>query len=280
MAVEPARVVARGQRSVSPSRSHAISIDRVSKTFVTRAGAPVEALRNVDVQIKAGEFVSLVGRSGCGKSTLLNIVAGLMEPSQGSITVGGEAISGPRADIGYMQQDAVMLPWRTVMENIKLPMEVGDPVPNKEHVLERIHEMLDTVHLGSFRDSHPWELSGGMQQRAALVRTLAYEPRVLLMDEPFGSLDEFTREAMNIELLRLWQGSGITVILVTHSALEAVFLSDRVVTLSPRPGQILEDVRVELPRPRLSEMLFSPELTEHVKRVRDVLGLEKPEEHR
>lgn len=267
MAVEPLR----------ETRTDAISIQSVGKRFTTRAGGSVEALKGVDLRIGTEEFVSLVGRSGCGKSTLLNLVGGLIQPTSGMISVKGERVVGPRNDIGYMQQDAVLLPWRTVLENIKLPMEVGDRVADSNRVMQRIDEMLEMVQLGGFRDSHPWELSGGMQQRVALVRTLAYEPRVLLMDEPFGSLDEFTREAMNLELLRLWQGSGITVILVTHSAPEAVFLSDRVVTMSPRPGQIIDETVVDLPRPRTSRMLFSSQFTREVQKIRDALGLDGSE---
>ena len=226
------------------------------------------ALDRASVDLFQGEFVSIVGQSGCGKSTLLKILAGLLRPTSGTVAVSGEEITAPRADLGFMAQSATLLPWRSVMRNILLPLEIRRHAYNEAVVMTKANELIEATDLSSFRESYPRELSGGMQQRVALVRTLAYEPSILLMDEPFGSLDELTREAMNVELLRLWHGSQITVLFVTHNIAEAVFLSDRVIVMSPRPGTIVEDIRIHLERPRDYSAMGSESFISYVQKVR------------
>ena len=250
----------------------AVSIRSLTKTFRARSGASLTALQNVSLDIRQGDFVSIVGLSGCGKSTLLNMTCGLVRPSSGVIFVEGSEMVTPRpATIGYIQQDPVLLPWRTVWKNILLPMEVRRLKAERTELETRARELLAAVDLERFADSYPRELSGGMQQRVALVRTLAYAPHIILMDEPFGALDEFTREAMNVELLALWKSALPTVMFVTHSIPEAVFLSDRVIVMSARPGQIAADVRIDLPRPRQPGLAGSSEFNDHVQRVRKFL---------
>lgn len=249
-----------------------ISARGVSKTFRTRKGTSVAAMDDVSLDIPAGSFVSIVGQSGCGKSTFLNLICGLLRPSDGVIYVDGNELTAPRpATIGYIQQDPVLLPWRNVKENALLPMEVRGLKAKRVEVEERVSQLLQTVGLAGFADSYPGELSGGMQQRVALVRTLAYEPRILLMDEPFGALDEFTREAMNRELLTLWEKNRPTVLFVTHSISEAVYLSDRVVVMTPRPGRLAGDFPIELARPRDPDVVFSNEFVEYTKVIRGAL---------
>jgi NitT/TauT family transport system ATP-binding protein len=217
------------------------------------------ALQDINLEIAAGEFVSVVGQSGCGKSTLLNIIAGLDRADHGSVTLHGEPVTRPRPqDVGYVFQQPVLLPWRRIIDNIMLPTRLmRKPVSGYR---ERAHELLELVGLAGFERRFPHQLSGGMQQRAAIVRALLHAPRVLLMDEPFGALDALTRDRMNVELLRIWQTTGTTVVFVTHDLREAAFLSDRVVVMSARPGSVREIVASTLPRPRDREVLFSEEL--------------------
>lgn len=239
------------------------------KVFPTSSG-PVLALDNVSFDIRSGEFVSLVGPSGCGKSTLLNILGGLLHHSRGDLLYEGEEHSEPRREIGMMFQTPLLLPWRTVMKNVMLPIEVlGLP---KAQARERARELLDMVGLSEFANRYPAELSGGMRQRAALCRLLVSNPDVLLMDEPFGALDEFTREAMNVELLRVWAETQKTAIFVTHNISEAVFLSDRVFVMTPRPGRLAGIVEIDLPRPRTEALLSSTELVGYTAQIRDILG--------
>ena len=231
------------------------------------------ALQDVSFDIGKGEFVSVVGTSGCGKTTLLKIVAGLIPISGGEVLIGGSSVEGPRRDIGFVFQQPVLLPWRTVLENTLLPIEVmGLPL---EQYRERAHEILDMVGLTDFADRYPFELSGGMQQRVSITRALVYDPDVLLMDEPFGALDAMTREAMNLELLRIWSNSGKTVLFVTHSISEAIFLSDRVVALTPRPGRLADTVQVDLPRPRRLDLMQSEAFGKLAKRIRALLGIKE-----
>ena len=237
----------------------------------------VTALQEVDLEIRPGEFISLIGPSGCGKSTLLRVVGDLIQPTSGTVEVNGKTAARARADrdYGIVFQDAVLFEWRTVAKNIGLPLELAGW--SRERRRERVQEMLELVELTGFESHHPWQLSGGMQQRVSIARALSFDPALLLMDEPFGALDEMTRERLNLELLRIWQASGSTVIFVTHSISEAVFLSTRVVVMSPRPGRIAGIVPIDLPRPRTADTREAPRFFELVTEVRDRLregGLE------
>jgi NitT/TauT family transport system ATP-binding protein len=224
-----------------------IRLDGVSRTFRGRRGA-VEALRAIDLEVREGEFVAIVGRSGCGKSTLLRIVAGLLEPSAGQAVVGGTPVTRPRRDIAMLFQRPALLPWRSVLDNVLLPVEMFGwrRAEHRGHA----QALLDMVGLGGFEKRLPHELSGGMQQRVALCRSLIGRPKVMLMDEPFSALDALTREELSVELQRIHMELGATTLFVTHSIDEAVLLADRVVVLSPRPGRIQKVVEVGIPRPR------------------------------
>lgn len=250
-----------------------LELDSVAKTYKTQGQGTVEALKPVDLQITEGSFISLVGPSGCGKTTLLNIIAGLLPPTSGQVRFEGEIVSEPSRDMGVMFQKPVLLPWRSVEKNVLLPGEVFGLDMNE--VRERVAETLDMVGLADFRNSLPQHLSGGMQQRVALARVLAYRPKALLMDEPFGALDEFTREAMNLELLRLTRPSHMTVVFVTHNISEAVFLSDRVVVMSPRPGRVAGMVEVPYGISREIELMREQSFTELVFEVRELLKKEE-----
>jgi NitT/TauT family transport system ATP-binding protein len=243
-----------------------IDVRDVAKTFRARSGQDVDALAPVALGVARGEFVTIVGPSGCGKSTLLRIVAGLVPPTRGAVRIAGQPVTGPRRDIGMCFQDAVLLPWRTVARNVRVPAEViGLDAATSAR---RAGELLELVGLGGFADKYPMELSGGMRQRVAIARALMHDPAILLMDEPFGALDAMTRESMNLELLRIWQAQRKTVILVTHSIDEAVFLADRVVVMSPRPGAVREVLDVKVPRPRTSRTRLDPAFLEVVAAVR------------
>ena len=247
-----------------------VSIESVTKTF---AQGNVTALQDIDLDLAPGEFVSLIGPSGCGKSTLLRIIGDLIEPTSGAVTVNGKPAKQARVDgdYGIVFQDAVLFDWRTVAKNIALPLEMlGWP---KERRRARVAEMLDLVELKGFGDHYPWQLSGGMQQRASIARALAFEPALLLMDEPFGALDEMTRERLNLELLSIWERLSSTVVFVTHSISEAVFLSTRVVVMSPRPGRIAGIVEIDLPSHRDVETREAPRFFELVTEVRELLRL-------
>ena len=226
-----------------------VSLSHVDKTFGT-AGAETVALADISLEIRRGEFVSLIGPSGCGKSTLLRLIGDLTEPTAGSIRVNGKPALQARLDrdYGMVFQAPVLFDWRTVEENVRLPLELFGQ--DKGTQASRTAEMLELVDLTDFARYRPYELSGGMQQRVAIARALAFSPLLLLMDEPFGALDEMTRERMNSEVLSIWQRTGITVVFVTHSIPEAVFLSTRVVVMSARPGRITRLVEVDLPQPR------------------------------
>ena len=227
-----------------------IVLDRVGMTYRTDAG-PVEALRDVGFSVGRGELVALVGPSGCGKSTLLRVVAGLRPPSRGAVAVDGRAVTGPIASVGMVFQAPVLLKWRTIRDNVLLPAELAGL--GRARYRERADQLLRLVGLDGFAERLPRELSGGMQQRAAICRALLLDPPLLLMDEPFGALDAMTRDEMNVELLRVWGEPATarkTVLFVTHSIPEAVFLADRVVVMSPRPGRVARIVEVPLPRPR------------------------------
>ena len=224
----------------------AVSVPDVSKVFAARTGGGVTALESVSLDFAAGEFVSLIGPSGCGKSTLMRLIADLDSPSSGAITVFGKSARQARLDqdYGIAFQQAGLLPWRTVRENIELPLQLHGVGTAARRA--RASELIDLVGLGDFGDRHPDQLSGGMQQRVAIARSLAESPRLLLMDEPFGALDEMTRERMQTELARLRAETGAAVVFVTHSIPEAVYLSDRVVVMSPRPGRIVQILDMKL----------------------------------
>ncbi|MFD8446442.1 ABC transporter ATP-binding protein [Streptomyces globisporus] len=231
----------------------------------------VTALSDVSLDVAPGEFVAIVGPSGCGKSTLLKLVAGLLTASSGDVLLGGERVTGPRHDIGYVFQRAALLEWRSALRNILLQAEIRRVEPAVARA--RADELIRMTGLGGFEDAYPHELSGGMQQRVALCRALLHEPPVLLMDEPFGALDALTREQMNTELNRIWRTTGTTVLLVTHSISEAVYLADRVVVMSPRPGTVTEIIEVGLPAERdYSETLGRPEFRAAAAHIRDLLG--------
>ena len=237
-----------------------------------RGEARVAALSDIDLDIHEGEFVSIIGPSGCGKTTLLRIVGGLLTPTQGSIRLAGSSPdeARQRQDFGAVFQDPALLPWRTAEENVGLSIELRDGSNGDSNDLE-VATLLTKVGLDGFQGSYPFQLSGGMKQRVALARALAARPRVLLMDEPFGSLDEMTRTDMGYELLRVWEERPTTVLFVTHSIAEAVMLSDRVVVLSPRPGAVVDVVDIGTPRPRMQSIEESKEFGDNMAKVRGLL---------
>ena len=249
-------------------RSSVVSLRGVRKEF-ERGG--VVALEGIDLELEAGELVSLIGPSGCGKSTLLRVIGDLTEPSGGDVVVNGKTARQARIDrdYGIVFQDAVLYDWRTAAKNISLPLEMLGW--DRGRRAERVQEMVDLVELSGFEGHHPWQLSGGMQQRVSIARALSFDPPLLLMDEPFGALDEMTRERLNLELLRIWEQAGSTIVFVTHSISEAVFLSTRVAVMSPRPGRIAGIVPVDLPRPRTADTREEPRFFELVTEVRELL---------
>src|SRR5262252_1222948 len=247
------------------SATDAITVSAVDKRYASRHGT-VRALEAVTFSVSEGEFVAVVGPSGCGKSTLLKILAGLLPASGGDARLRGTTIAGPRRDIGVVFQSPVLFPWRTVLDNVLLPIDVQG-LGREGHRRDAL-DLLSLVGLQGFEGRYPWELSGGMQQRVAITRALVHDPALLLMDEPFGALDAMTRELMNVELQRIWMDKKKTVLFITHSIPEAVFLADRVLVMTPRPGKILEDVRVLSARPRSLDIMNTPEFGEHVRRIR------------
>ena len=251
--------------------SEAVVVRGVERIFTGAKGATVTALTGIDLTVHDGEFVSLIGPSGCGKSTLLRLIADLDEPTAGDIRVFGRTSKQARVDQAYgiAFQQAGLLPWRTVAANIELPLQLHGVGAAERR--SRVAELLDLVGLADFARNYPDQLSGGMQQRVAIARSLAEQPRLLLMDEPFGALDEMTRERMNQEVLRIWERTGITVVFVTHSIPEAVFLSSRVVVMSARPGRITDVIEIDLPRPRDVETREQPRYFELVTDVREAL---------
>ncbi|AVJ29321.1 ABC transporter ATP-binding protein [Achromobacter spanius] len=238
----------------------------VSVSYQTRRGS-IDALRDVDLAVGEGEFVTILGPSGCGKSTLLKLAAGLLTPTRGQVDVGGVPVKGPSRDIGVAFQKPTLLPWRSVLDNVLLPSETaGERGADAER---RARELLDLVGLRDFAGNYPNELSGGMQQRVGLARMLQRDPRLLLMDEPFAALDAMTREALTLELQRIWMRDRKSVLFITHSIAEAVMLSDRVLVMSARPGRVVEDFKVDIPRPRTMATLAEPAFTaaaDHLRR--------------
>jgi len=254
----------------TPKPGHVIGINNLSLTFETNDG-PVHALSDIDLTVAPGDFVSFIGPSGCGKTTLLRVIADLETPTAGDITVNGVSPHEARLAraYGYVFQAAALYPWRTIARNVALPLEIlGLSKAERE---ERVHRNLELVNLTGFEKKFPWQLSGGMQQRASIARALAVEPDLLLMDEPFGALDEIVRDHLNEQLLQLWDKTHKTVVFVTHSIPEAVFLSTRIVVMSPRPGRIHDVIESDLPRDRTLDIRETPEFLKIAHRVRDGL---------
>jgi NitT/TauT family transport system ATP-binding protein len=245
--------------TVDDGRPVSIKIDHVSKVYRTGSGG-VHALDNLSAEIAEGEFVCILGPSGCGKSTLLWGMSGLHDLTTGQIVLNGVPVTGPRPEIGMIFQEANLLPWRNLAQNINFPFEIKkiDPKPYQS----RIASLLDEVGLAGFENKMPRELSGGMQQRASIVRCLSYDPNVILMDEPFGALDAFTRDDMNLLIQKIWMETRKTIVFVTHNVTEAIFLADRVFVLSARPGRLAHVYPINLPRPRTIEQTFTPEFIE------------------
>jgi NitT/TauT family transport system ATP-binding protein len=253
-----------------PKGSPVVNVAGVSKVFES-AGGRTTALEGIDLAIQPGEFVSLIGPSGCGKSTLLRVIGDLTAPTSGTVTVNGKPARQARQDrdYGIVFQAPVLFDWRSVQANVALPLEVkGVSGADRSR---RVKTMLELVELADFAKHYPYQLSGGMQQRVSIARALALEPSILLMDEPFGALDEMTRERMNSEVQRIWQQTGTTVVFVTHSIPEAVFLSSKVVVMSPRPGRIVRVIDVDLPRPRTDDTRETPRYFELITEVRETL---------
>lgn len=257
-----------GEPAISPV-STGVRCERVGLTYPTRP--PIAAIEDVDFRIGPGEFVSVIGPSGCGKSTLLRVIAGILPPTSGTVAIDGGSSDTARRDrsFGFVFQDPILLPWRTVKENVEL---LGEIIrlsrTERDH---RAVQLLDLVGLAGYEQLHPAELSGGMRQRVAIARALAIEPRILLMDEPFAALDEFQREILNVELLRIWSARKSIVVFVTHNIEEAIFLSDRVLVMSPRPGRIVADVEIPLARPRELQLRSDPEFLSLRRTLRDLL---------
>jgi NitT/TauT family transport system ATP-binding protein len=268
IAAEAASPGAGAVGAAAPARP-ALAVESVSMVF-GRGETSVHALDRISLEVRDGEFLAIVGPSGCGKSTLLKLVTGLRPPSAGRLSVYGREVTRPRGDVGIVFQSPVLLPWRTILENVALPVDVLglDPVRGRE----RAGELLALVGLSGFEKAYPNELSGGMQQRAAIARALVYDAPLLLMDEPFGALDAMTREQMNLELQRIWSVNRKTVVFITHSIPEAVFLADRVVVMSPRPGRILEVLDNPLPRMRSLDDMLESDFGKLVREIRGLLG--------
>jgi len=251
------------------SLAAAITARGLGKAYATNAGEPIQALTQVNFEVGVGEFVSIVGPSGCGKTTVMRILAGLVDGYTGSVSVGDRVVRGPTSEIGVVFQDANLMPWRTILANVMLPGQVLRL--DKRACEARARELLALVGLIGFEAKLPGELSGGMRQRAAIARALLHDPRILLMDEPFGALDAMTRDNMNVELARIAAEAGKTVFLITHSIAESVFLSDRVLVMSSRPGRIIETIPIDLPRPRSLDVVADPIFAATVLRIRRLL---------
>ena len=244
----------------------ALSVDNLSVIYSGSGRKTNVAVDSLAFEVKCGEFVSVLGPSGCGKSTLLSVAAGLIRASKGSVSIFGEQVTGPRRDVGVVFQKATLLPWMTVANNILIPVHAQRKSVGVYR--GRVKELLNLIGLEDYGDSYPEELSGGMQQRVGIARALIHEPELLLMDEPFAALDAMTRENMSLELQHLWAETSKSVLFITHSIPEAVFLSDRVLVMSPSPGRIVHEIKVDLPRPRTFETMASTQFTEHCANIR------------
>ena len=246
-----------------------ITASSLYKIYATQVGDDVVALENVNLTIGANEFVTLVGPSGCGKSTLLKMIAALIDPSRGSLSLDGKPVNGPSRDVGIVFQDATLLPWRNILDNVLLPVEILGL--SKENYRRSAMDLLRLVGLTGFEHRMPNELSGGMQQRTALCRALIHNPSILLMDEPFAALDAMTREELGFELMRIWEEHKKTIVFVTHSIPEAILLADRVVVMTPRPGKIARVIDIDLPRPRALSMEFTAKFKAYSDDVRKLI---------
>jgi len=244
-----------------------ISIKNLQKEYLTRSAERVLALADVNLSISENEFITVVGRSGCGKSTLLKLIAGILPGTRGEIIIKDIPVKEPRKDVGMVFQSPVLLPWRNVLENILFPIEIMKL--SSDRYQEKARRLIGLVGLSGFENKVPRELSGGMQQRVSICRSLIHDPNILLMDEPFGALDAMTRDELGLELTRIWQQEKKTVLFVTHSIPEAVFLGDRVIVMSPRPGRVIKIVPIHLQRPRSIEMEFTDEFKHYVLEIRD-----------
>ena len=253
----------------SPTDGSILRAEHISVTFPSPQGG-LGALDDVSFQVGQGEFVCLVGPSGCGKSTLLRVLSGLLSPTSGQAYLRGEPFSGPCGDIGIVFQKANLMPWRTVSQNITLPLKIQGL--DAALARRRVADLIRLVGLEGFEQNHPRELSGGMAQRVAIARALIHDPEILLLDEPFGSLDALTRERMNLELLRIWQVRHKTVVMVTHNIQEAIFLADRVMVMTARPGQVTVDLPVTLPRPRSQDLIYCDAFTGLARCIREAIG--------
>ncbi len=262
VSADGAKVAASDKRPITMSVRHA------SKHYKTETGS-VHALEDLSLEIPQGEFICILGPSGCGKSTLLWGLSGLHDLTAGEVVVNGTPVHGPRPEIGMIFQDANLLPWRNLWQNIQFPFEIKriDSRPYES----RIQGLLQEVGLAGFEKKMPRELSGGMQQRASIVRCLSYDPDVILMDEPFGALDAFTRDEMNLLIQKIWMETGKTIVFVTHNVSEAIFLADRVVVLTPRPGRLAHIFPIDLPRPRTIDMTFTPDYIHVVKEIKNTI---------
>ncbi|WP_309493353.1 ABC transporter ATP-binding protein [Candidatus Hecatella orcuttiae] len=251
------------------SAEELIEVKNLTKVYQSPRG-DVLALEDVSFSVKKGEFICIVGRSGCGKSTLLNVISGLIPETSGEIRIAGKLLKGPQPNIGIVFQFPVLFPWRTVIKNIMLPLEV---LKLGKKYYEKIPELVKLVGLSGFENKYPHELSGGMQQRVSICMALIHDPLLLLMDEPFGALDALTRYEMNFELLRIWHETKKTILFITHNVEEAVFLADRVLVMTPRPGKIAKEIVIDLPRPRRLEHREEKKFSEYILDIHKLLGL-------
>ena len=252
--------------SVPSEKPCLVKVSNLGKNYPSRDGQNIRALKGVNLEIAESEFVSVVGPSGCGKTTLLKILSGVLQSSAGEVCIAGQRLSGPSREIGVVFQAPVLLPWRTVLQNILVPIEIQKR--NERESETRARKLIQMVGLSGFETKYPSELSGGMQQRVGICRALVHDPSFLLMDEPFGALDAMTRESMNEELQRIWVHSKKTIMFITHSIPEAVYLADRVVVMTSRPGRIAEVISVDLPRPRILAMHNTQDFGRHVAAIR------------
>ena len=257
-----------GRAPAGQARPIAMVVEHATKYYKTQTGS-VHALEDLNLEIAEGEFVCILGPSGCGKSTLLWAMSGLHELTSGRILLNGTPVTGPRPEIGMVFQEANLLPWRNLEQNIRFPFEIKKINPQPYEA--RIKALLEEVGLAGFEKKYPRELSGGMQQRASIVRCLSFDPGVILMDEPFGALDAFTRDEMNLHIQKIWMETKKTIIFVTHNVTEAVFLADRVVVLTPRPGRLAHIFPIDLPRPRTIEQTFEPDFIKIVLEIKDTI---------